>query len=168
MKSLPSKVKHSELEDAEVMGGCDVQVDCNATPYIKVWVWLRSAVLRAAPGVVAAKPWWQQSRGGPACTSPPKIPPAEAIAAVAIYSPPFCGVSPCCCGDQIAPASYHGHIQTRSQKHWKSPRRAPTPGWDTEALSIPPSADAELKIAEDLVSQMKSRNGSSALCSGHP
>lgn len=58
MKSLLSQVKHPESEDAEVMKGCDVQVNRNATPYIKVWVWVRSAVLRAAPWVVATKLWW--------------------------------------------------------------------------------------------------------------
>lgn len=67
------------------------------------------------------------------------------------------------------PGSHHGHIQMSSQTHWKSPGRAPTPRWDTEAFSIPPPADAESKINEVLVSQeMRSGNSSPALCSGHP
>lgn len=58
MIPLPSKVKHPEPEDTEVVRGCDVQVNCSATPYVEVWGWVRSAVPRAAPWVVTAKLWW--------------------------------------------------------------------------------------------------------------
>lgn len=118
MRSVPSKVEHPEEGNTGAVRGCDAQVNHSGTPYIKVWVWVRSAGLRAVPWVVAAKLWRLSLH------KPSQYPGSWTHCCSIIYSSLPYGVSPCCfgqggvsCGDQM-PWLPPWHAQIRSQTHW--------------------------------------------------